>query len=130
VTPLEGTDHFVSSERLGTCGRPGFPPAAAMCNVMRMADGEHDVSFPTASVMAWARLRWRWLLVVALILFAIWRFSGKRPEEVGRYVLVKDDIPCQTQRPDDDGRKWCYLVLDTKSGRLEERVRKVGGKRK
>lgn len=108
--------------------RPGFPRLGTMCNVMRMADG--DGSFPTASVMAWAQLRWRWLLVVALVLFGIWRFSGKRPEDVGRYVLVKDDIPCQAQRADDDGRKWCYVVLDTKSGRLEERVRKVGGKRK
>jgi hypothetical protein len=81
--------------------------------------------------LAWAQQRWRWLLVVALVLFLMmWRFSGKRPEQVGRYVLVKDDIPCQMQREDDDGRRWCYLVLDTRSGKLEERVRKVGSSKK
>ena len=92
-----------------------------------MADGERDGSFPAGSLMDWARVRWRWLLAIALVLFGLWRFSGKRPDENGRYVLVKDDIPCQTQRADDDGRRWCYVVLDTRSGRLEERVRKVGG---
>ena len=44
--------------------------------------------------------------------------------------LVKDDIPCQMQREDEDGRKWCYVVLDTRSGKLEERVRKVGSQKK
>jgi hypothetical protein len=95
-----------------------------------MADGEHGGTFPTASVMEWARVRWRWLFVVALVLFGLWRFSGKRPDENGRYLLVKDDVPCQAQRADDDGRKWCYVVLDTRSGRLEERVRKVGGRKR
>ncbi len=90
----------------------------------------NDGSFPLSDVAAWARQQWRWLLVVALVLFALWRFSGKRPEEAGRYVLVKDDIPCQLQREDEDGRRWCYLVLDTRSGKLEERVRKVGSQKK
>jgi hypothetical protein len=86
--------------------------------------------FPTADVLAWAQQRWRWILAVVLVLFVMWRVSGKRPEGVGRYVLVKDDIPCQLHREDEDGRRWCYLVLDTRSGKLEERVRKVGSKRK
>jgi hypothetical protein len=89
-----------------------------------------DGSFPSADLAAWAQQRWRWLLIVVLVLFVMWRFSGKRPEEVGRYVLVKDDIPCQFQREDEDGRRWCYLVLDTRSGRLEERVRKMGSQKK
>ena len=87
-------------------------------------------SFPTGDVIAWAQQRWRWILAVVLVLFVMWRVSGKRPEEVGRYVLVKDDIPCQFQREDEDGRRWCYLVLDTRSGKLEERVRKVGSHKK
>jgi hypothetical protein len=87
-------------------------------------------TFPTADVLAWAQQRWLWLVVVALVLGVLWRFSDERPEEVGRYVLVKDDIPCEMQREDDDGRGWCYLVLDTRSGRLEERVRKVAQKKK
>lgn len=74
-------------------------------------------------VLAWGRQRWRWILVLALVLFLSWRFSGKRPEENGRYVLVKDDVPCQVQPDDEEGRRWCYVVLDTRSGRLEERAR-------
>jgi len=58
------------------------------------------------------------------------RFSGKDPEENGRYVLVKDDNPCETQREDEAGRHWCYLVLDIRSGKLEERARKVGSKKR
>ncbi len=81
-------------------------------------------------LIAWGQQRWRWILAAVLVVFLMWRFSGKPPEENGRYVLVKDDVPCQTQREDDEGRRWCYVVLDTRSGRLEERVRKVGSKRK
>ena len=81
--------------------------------------------FPMVEIAAWGRERWRWLLAIALVLFGLWRFSGKHPDETGRYVLVKDDVPCQTQREDDDARRWCYVVLDTSSGKLEERVRKV-----
>ena len=69
-------------------------------------------------------------MAILLVLFVMWRFSGKRPGENGRYVLVKDDIPCQAQRGDEDGRRWCYLVLDTRSGKLEERVRKVGSQKR
>ena len=82
--------------------------------------------YPAGDALAFVQQRWRWILAVLLVLFLMWRFSGKRPEENGRYVLVKDDVPCQVQRDDDDGRRWCYVVLDTRSGRLEERVRKAG----
>ena len=81
---------------------------------------------PAGDALAFVQQRWRWILAVLLVLFLMWRFSGKRPEENGRYVLVKDDVPCQVQRDEEDGRRWCYVVLDTRSGRLEERVRKVG----
>lgn len=96
-----------------------------------MPDSRPDGSFPTTDFVTWVQQRWRWLLAIALALFVMWRMSsGKRPEEVGRYVLVKDDVPCQFQREDDVSRKWCYLVLDTRSGKLEERVRKVGSQKK
>jgi hypothetical protein len=80
----------------------------------------------SADALAFVHQRWRWILAVLLVLFLMWRFSGKPPEQNGRYVLVKDDVPCQVQREDEDGRRWCYVVLDTRSGRLEERVRKIG----
>lgn len=85
--------------------------------------GQNGAAFPAADVAVWVRERWRWIVGILLVLFALWRFSGKPPEQNGRYLLIKDDIPCQTQREDD--RRWCYLVLDTRSGKLEERVRKV-----
>ena len=91
-----------------------------------MPERVSDGAFPTADVLAWAQRHWRWIVALLVLFFVMWRFSGKRPDENGRYVLVKDDVPCQVQRDDDDGRRWCYLVLDTRSGRLEERVRKVG----
>jgi hypothetical protein len=78
-------------------------------------------------MVAWVQQRWRGILALLFVLlFLMWRFSGKRPDENGRYVMVQDDVPCQAQREDEDGRRWCYIVLDTRSGRLEERVRKVG----
>lgn len=83
-----------------------------------------------ADVLEWMRARWRWIAAVLFVLFLWWRFSGKPPDQNGRYVLIKDDVPCEAQRADDDGRRWCYLVLDTRSGRLEERARKVGGHKK
>jgi len=86
-------------------------------------------SFP-ADVVTWGQERWRWIAALIFVLFVMWRFSGKPPEENGRYVLVKDDILCQTQREDEAGRRWCYLVLDTRSGKLEERVRKVGSQKR
>jgi len=84
----------------------------------------------STDALAFVQQRWRWILAVLLVLFLMWRFSGKRPEENGRYVLVKDDVPCQVQREEEDGRRWCYVVLDTRSGRLEERVRKVGSQKR
>jgi hypothetical protein len=91
----------------------------------------HETRSDVASdLIAWAQKHWRILAAVFLALFLMWRFSGKRPDENGRYVLVKDDVPCEAQRDDDEGRRWCYLVLDTRSGRLEERVRKVGSKKR
>ena len=81
-------------------------------------------------VFDWLRDHWRWIAAVFLVLFVWWRFfSAKQHDPNGRYVLVKDDVPCEAQREDDNGRRWCYLVLDTRSGRLEERVRKVGGQK-
>ena len=91
--------------------------------------GQQHGSFP-ADVAAWGQERWRWIVAILFVLFVMWRFSGKHPEQNGRYVLVKDDIPCQMQREDDAARRWCYLVLDTRSGRLEERVRKVGSQKR
>ena len=88
-----------------------------------MSDSDAAGSFAAKDVVAWGQQRWRWILVLALVLFLSWRFSGKSVEEYGRYVLVKDDIPCQVQPDDEDGRRWCYIVIDTRSGRLEERVR-------
>jgi len=70
------------------------------------------------------------VLALLLLFFLAWRFSGKPPEPNGRYVLVKDDIPCQVQPDDEDGRRWCYVVLDTRSGRLEERVRTMDTKKR
>jgi hypothetical protein len=82
-------------------------------------------------VFDWLRAHWHWIAASLLVLFLWWRFSGgKQHDPNGRYVLVKDDVPCEAQREDDNGRRWCYLVLDTRSGRLEERVRKVGGQKK
>jgi len=34
-------------------------------------------------------------------------------------------VPCEARKENDEGRRWCYLVLDTQSGVIEERVRKV-----
>ena len=79
-----------------------------------------------SDALAWMQARWRWIVVVVLVFFVAWRFSGKRPEEIGRFTLVKDDVPCQIHRDEDDARRWCYIVLDTRTGKLEERVRKVG----
>ena len=81
--------------------------------------------YPAGDALAFVQQRWRWILAVLLVLFLMWRFSGKRPEENGRYVLVKDDVPCQSSEP--SGRRWCYVVLDTRTGKLEERVRRIGG---
>jgi hypothetical protein len=91
-----------------------------------LSDRDSMSSYEANDVLAWGQQRWRWILGLALLLFLAWRFSGKRPEENGRYVLVKDDVPCQVQPEDEDGRRWCYVVLDTRSGNLEERARQMG----
>jgi hypothetical protein len=77
--------------------------------------------------LAW--IQERWVLVVGLVLFllVVWLASGSEErDDNGRYVLVKDNVPCETvsSEGESDGR-WCYLVLDTKTGRLEERVRRL-----
>ncbi|MCC6849353.1 MAG: hypothetical protein IT294_12705 [Deltaproteobacteria bacterium] len=88
-----------------------------------MPDADSVGPFVANDALAWVQQRWRWILVVLLVLFLTWRFPGSRPDENGRYVLVKDDVPCQIQPDDEDGRRWCYVVLDTRSGKLEERLR-------
>ncbi len=95
-----------------------------------MPDSGSAGAFATNDVVAWGQQRWRWILVLLLVLFLMWRFSGKRPEENGRYVLVKDDVPCQVQPDDEGGRRWCYVLLDTRSGRLEERARDMGSRKR
>jgi len=92
--------------------------------------GQPPGAYSPADIVAWVRERWRWIVAILVVLFVTWRFSGKRPDENGRYVMVKDDVPCQAQREDEAGRRWCYLVLDTRSGRLEERVRKIGAQKR
>lgn len=80
--------------------------------------------------LVWARRHWPWLVGAVVLLLIVWRASSGTRDENGRYVLVKDDVPCQSVRSDDDGRRWCYVVLDSRTGKLEERVRKIGGRRK
>ena len=82
-----------------------------------MPDGERDL-------LSW--LGERWMVVAGLaILLLLWLSSGRRPPENGRYVLVRDEVPCESAVEGDE-RRWCYLVLDTRSGKIEERVRKIG----
>lgn len=75
-------------------------------------------------VVAWAQERWVLIAGLALFLLVLWLASAE-PRKNGRYVLVKDDVPCEGRKDDDDGRRWCYLVLDTQTGTLEERARRV-----
>jgi hypothetical protein len=75
--------------------------------------------------LAWLRERWVLVAGLAFLLLLVWWLSARAPRsENGRYVLVKDDVPCQSAA-DPDARRWCYLVLDTRTGKLEERVRKL-----
>ena len=77
-----------------------------------------------ADPLAWIQERWILLAGLALFLLVVWFASGEsRPN--GRYVLVKDDVPCEARKEEEEGRRWCYLVLDTQSGVIEERARKV-----
>jgi hypothetical protein len=75
--------------------------------------------------LAWIQERWVLLAGLALFLLVVWFGSSEPRRENGRYVLVKDDVPCQSiEDREGDGRRWCYLLLDTQSGDLEERLRK------
>jgi hypothetical protein len=79
----------------------------------------------TQDALAWVREHWIAVAIAALVLIA-WLASGDDHNDNGRYVLVKDNVPCEVLRDkDDDGRRWCYVLLDTESGKLEERLRKL-----
>ena len=97
-----------------------------------MPDGERGGGIPgldwpldVGEVLAWLREHWLAVAGVAVVLILLlWLASGDDgDDEIGRYVLVKDGVPCEVAGGQDE-RKWCYLVLDTRNGRLEERVRK------
>jgi hypothetical protein len=76
----------------------------------------------------WAREHRALLAGLAVvILLVLWLASGETRRETGRFVLVKDDVPCQAAG-EGEGRRWCYLLLDTATGKLQERVRKLGGR--
>ena len=77
---------------------------------------------------AWLRDPWVLIAGLAALLFVVWLSSGRTSTQNGRYVLVRDDIPCQSAVEGED-RRWCYLVLDTRSGKMEERVRKLRSRR-
>lgn len=100
-----------------------------------MADaGEQDASQPqpgglapdTGDFFSWVQERWVVIAGVALLLLVVWLASGEQRSESGRYALVKDDVPCQSLTGDEgDQRRWCYIVFDTRTGQIEERVRKL-----
>jgi hypothetical protein len=77
-----------------------------------------------SDALAWVQERWVLIAGLALVLIVMWLASAE-PRKNGRYLLVKDDVPCEGRKDDEDGRRWCYLVLDTQSGVIEERARKV-----
>jgi hypothetical protein len=79
----------------------------------------------TGDPVAWIREHWALVAAVVGVLFVLWIASGEPHRENGRYVLVKDDVPCESSG-EPTARRWCYVVLDTRSGQLEERVRKLG----
>jgi hypothetical protein len=84
-----------------------------------------DLVSNAIELLAW--LREHWALVTGLVFMLLlvwWLASGEPRSESGRYVLVKDDVPCQSLA-DADARRWCYVLLDTHTGKLEERVRKL-----
>jgi hypothetical protein len=76
-----------------------------------------------SELLAWVREHWALVAGVLLALFVLWAASGSRPRENGRYVLVKDDVPCRSSG-ETSARRWCYIVLDSRTGAFEERVRK------
>ena len=75
--------------------------------------------------LAWIREHWALVGGIVFVLVVLWVTSGESHREAGRYVLVKDDVPCQSVA-EASNRRWCYVVLDTRTGKLEERVRKLG----
>lgn len=77
--------------------------------------------------LSWLGERWVVIAGLAAVLLVLWFASGKRASENGRYVLVRDDVPCQSAVQGDE-RRWCYLVLDTRTGKMEERARKLGAR--
>ena len=80
----------------------------------------------TDDLLAWIREHWALVGGVVFVLLVLWVTSGESHREAGRYTLVKDDVPCQSAA-EANNRRWCYVVLDTRTGKLEERVRKLGG---
>ncbi len=76
--------------------------------------------------LTWIRDHWPLVGGLVLVLLVLWVASGESRRDTGRYMLVKDDIPCQSST-ESSSRRWCYVVLDTRTGKLEERVRKLGG---
>jgi hypothetical protein len=77
-----------------------------------------------SDALAWIQERWVLIAGLALFLLVLWLASAEPRARAGRYLLVKDDVPC-TVSDEGDGRRWCYVVLDTQTGELEERVRKL-----
>ena len=84
-----------------------------------------DLSPHARDPFSWLGERWVVIAGLAAVLLVLWLASGSRAPENGRYVLVRDDVPCQSTVEGDE-RRWCYLVLDTRTGKMEERVRKLG----
>lgn len=76
--------------------------------------------------VTWVREHWALIGGIVLVLLVLWVASGRSHRDLGRYVLVKDDVPCQSAS-ESSVRRWCYVVLDTRTGKLEERTRKLGG---
>lgn len=76
--------------------------------------------------LAWVREHWVAVALAAALVVG-WLATGETRREIGRFALVKDNVPCEILRgQDDDGtRRWCYVLLDTESGKLEERLRKL-----
>jgi len=83
---------------------------------------------PDGDVISWIRERWVLIGIVVVFLLLIWWFRSGEPRSAnGRYVLVKDDVPCESAS-EPEARRWCYVVLDTRTGRLEERARRIGSR--
>jgi hypothetical protein len=87
-----------------------------------------DPAKPAVDVdpLSWIREHWALVGGIVFVLLVLWVASGESHRESGRYALVKDDVPCQSGG-ESSGRRWCYVVLDTRTGKLEERARKFGG---